>query len=264
MEDHTFVIPVYQESPYLEECVQSLVGQIVKSKIIMTTSTPSVYSQGIARQYNIPYFINDKYNLDVAANWNFALSKADTKLVTIAHQDDVYESNFVQEVIRSVNLHRANDWLIAFTDYIDVVNGVARSISLNAVVKNIMLFPLFFSGRIKNIFTKKLVLAFGNPICCPAVTFNKEAIAGFKFKMDYRCVLDWYAWYELAKQQGSFLFVRKKLVKRRLHLDSGTSQLIINGQKKEDELHLFEMIWGKRFARLISKIYMLSYKDNML
>ena len=34
---HTFTVCAYKESPYLEECVQSLINQTVKSKIIICT-----------------------------------------------------------------------------------------------------------------------------------------------------------------------------------------------------------------------------------
>lgn len=41
--NHTFVICAYKESKYLEECIESLEKQIVKSNIIMCTSTPNDY-----------------------------------------------------------------------------------------------------------------------------------------------------------------------------------------------------------------------------
>ena len=38
---HTFAVCAYKESPYLEECIQSVQNQTVQSKVIMTTSTPN-------------------------------------------------------------------------------------------------------------------------------------------------------------------------------------------------------------------------------
>ncbi len=264
MEDHTFVIPVYMESPYLEACIQSLCSQTVKSKIIITTSTPSMFSRNIAAAYNLPYLVNQTDATDVTSNWNFALSKSDTKLVTIAHQDDIYEKNYAEVVIKQVSNYNKKDLLIAFTNYTDMIDGKLRGFSLNALVKNILLLPFFFTKKIRSIFFKKLILVFGNPICCPTVTFNMEMLKTFKFNREYRCVLDWYAWYELAQKPGAFLYVNDKLIKRRLHLDSGTAHLINNGEKRQDELRVFELIWGKRFAKIISSIYTLGYKDNLL
>ena len=38
---HTFVVCAYKESPYLEECIKSLLAQTVRSEILITTSTPN-------------------------------------------------------------------------------------------------------------------------------------------------------------------------------------------------------------------------------
>ena len=46
--NHTFVICAYKESPYLEECIQSLMNQRIKSNVIITTSTPNVYIERLA------------------------------------------------------------------------------------------------------------------------------------------------------------------------------------------------------------------------
>ena len=56
--DHTFAICAYKESPYLEECILSLKNQTVKSNIIMATSTPNEWIQGLAEKYEIPLYIN--------------------------------------------------------------------------------------------------------------------------------------------------------------------------------------------------------------
>ena len=46
--NHTFAICAYKESPYLEECIQSLMNQTVKSDILIATATPSKYIDDIA------------------------------------------------------------------------------------------------------------------------------------------------------------------------------------------------------------------------
>jgi hypothetical protein len=264
MEDHTFVIPAYLESPHLETCIKSLLCQTIKSKIIITTSTPCAYSKNMADRYSIPYFVNVSDVTDVATNWNFALSKTDTKLATIAHQDDEYEPAYAESVINKVQKYKKNDLLIVFTDYKDMIDGIARTFSLNALVKDILLSPFIFSKVIKSVFLKKMVLAFGNPICCPSVTFNMEVLRGFEFPLDYKVDLDWYAWYQLASRPGAFLFVNKKLTRHRLHSGSGTVAVINDGTKNNDDYRMFELIWGSRFAKLIAKIYAISHKDNEL
>ena len=50
--DHTFVVCAYKESPYLEECINSLEKQKVKSNIIISTSTPNRYIEEIAKKHS--------------------------------------------------------------------------------------------------------------------------------------------------------------------------------------------------------------------
>ena len=49
--NHTFAICAYKESPYLEECIESLINQTVKSNILIATATPSQYIDDIAAKY---------------------------------------------------------------------------------------------------------------------------------------------------------------------------------------------------------------------
>ena len=57
-ERHTFAICAFQESPYLEECIRSLLTQTVSSEIIITTSTDNKYIRGTAGKYRIPVYVN--------------------------------------------------------------------------------------------------------------------------------------------------------------------------------------------------------------
>lgn len=97
MNFHAFVICAYGDSPYLESCVRSLLGQTMESDIICATSTPSPYIDGIMGKYGIPVAVRDGKS-DIQDDWNFALSQADAAYVTIAHQDDMYARHYVEEL----------------------------------------------------------------------------------------------------------------------------------------------------------------------
>ena len=101
MKDHTFAVCAYQESPYLEECIKSLKKQTIKSNILIATSTPNDYIKGIADKYTIPYYIN-KGEGGITQDWNFAYSCAKTKYITIAHQDDIYEKDYLEIVLKHI------------------------------------------------------------------------------------------------------------------------------------------------------------------
>lgn len=264
MPQHSFVIPAYKDSPYLESCIQSLQNQTLKGEIVITTSTPSAFIAGLAKKYKLPYYINDVPSA-IATDWNFALAKASTNLVTIAHQDDIYEPTYAETMVKEITDRKKENILIAFTNYADLVDHEVRRFSLNALVKSALLFPFIFTKSLSSKFFKKTILLFGDPICCPAVTINLAAIKGdFSFSIAYTCALDWFAWLELAKQNGSFLYINKKLLKHRIHLDSETTNQISNGKRQQEEKHIFELMWGKTMAKLITKVYALGYKDNRI
>lgn len=265
MNDHTFVIPAYKESPYLEACIKSILSQTVKSDVIITTSTPSAFLQKTAQKYALKYHINDDTTGGIANDWNFALSKADTQWVTIAHQDDIYENNYSEAVTAGIKRNADKRILIAFTNYIDLVDNDLRKFSLNALVKRSLLFPFTFSKIIRISLFKKMILLFGDPICCPSVALNIEELGSdFKFQPQYTCALDWYAWYQLASRTGAFMYINQKLVQHRIHSGSETTNQLANGLRQKEELELFELMWGKRMARLIARVYSLGHKENLL
>lgn len=55
---HTFVVLAYKESNYLEACIQSVMNQEYKSKVIIATSTPNNYIENIAKKYNLDVIVN--------------------------------------------------------------------------------------------------------------------------------------------------------------------------------------------------------------
>lgn len=262
MSIHTFIILGYKESPYLEECIKSLKAQTCPSKIILTTSTPNLHLHSLVTKYDIPYFINEEGDT-IGADWNFALAQADTPLVTLAHQDDIYLPSFSHEILHSFGQTENNQTQIIFTDYDDLVNGKIRKGSKNAFIKKILLTPFFLNKSIASRWIKKLSLSFGDPICCPSVTLHKGKLAQFRFNETFACAIDWEAWYRLAQQKGRFSYINKKLMVHRIHLGSETSTQLISGRRWQEEKILFEQIWGKTGCKILSYLYKFGHKDNI-
>lgn len=255
MNNHIFTIPAYKESPHLQDCIDSLKKQTIASEIIICSSTPSIFLEGIARKNNLQLFINPKAR-GIASDWNFALEKSSAKYITLAHQDDIYFPNYAEEILKAAEIHK--DALIIFSDYNEILhNGnkiCIRKKSLNFFIKNILL-ELFYKS-------KKWLLALGNPIGCPTVTFNKKNIGDFKFDNNFSINMDWKAWIDLAQKTGSFIWIKKTLVSHRIYCESETSRGIAENRRQKEDLKIFKLIWPNRFAYLLSKIYSLSYRNN--
>ena len=96
-DNHTFVICAYGQSRFLEECILSLLHQNEKSTLLIATSTINPYIENMARKYGIPLCINP-ISAGIASDWNYAYTQADSKLVTIVHQDDIYLPEYLERI----------------------------------------------------------------------------------------------------------------------------------------------------------------------
>ena len=258
---HTFAICAYKESSYLEECIQSLKKQKLKSSFIMITSTPNDHIQLMAKKYEIPLYINEGEK-GITQDWNFAYRMADTELVTIAHQDDVYLPEYSDEIVKIIS--KSKKPLIAFTDYGEIRKDKPVLKNKLLQVKRLLLFPLRYSLLQKSVFVRRRVLSLGCPICCPAVTFVKRNLPEQVFQSGYRSAEDWEAWEKISKIKGSFLYTKKIGMYHRIHEESETSIILGDHARNEEDFQMFCKFWPIPIARVLAKLYSSSEKSNEL
>lgn len=256
--EHTFVICAYKESPYLEECVQSLLKQTVTSKIIIYTSTPNQAIQYIADKYSLEVFT--KKGGSIGKDWNNARSFVETKYMTIAHQDDLYEPKYLENIISSFESHK--DTLIVFSDYGELTEQGYRLNSTNLKIKRLMLNTMMIAPKFRN--WRRFILGFGNPICCPAVSYNLDLLNDFQFNEQMKVSLDWYAWYDIANRKGRFQFIPEILMFHRIHEESETTNMIEDHTRTREDLEMYELFWPKPIAKLINNFYKNSQNSNKM
>lgn len=253
---HTFVICAYKESVYLEECIQSLQNQTVKSQIILYTSTPNEFIQNLADKYQIELFT--KEGGSIGKDWNNARSFVRTKYMTIAHQDDLYQPEFLEKMLHAFDQHP--QMLIAFTDYGEWTTDGVRTQTTNLKIKRLMLKTMMLLKNSRGL--RHFVLGFGNPICCPAVSYNLDLLKDFSFNEQMKVSLDWYAWYDIAKRKGTFQFIDEVLMYHRIHEESETTNMIEDQTRTKEDLQMFELFWPQSVANLIMKFYKKSQDSN--
>lgn len=259
MTDHTFVICAYKESPYLEECIRSLKRQTVKSPVLVATSTPNEWIKNMAQKYNLPLYVNEGES-GIAQDWNFAYRQAKTKYVTIAHQDDIYEPGYLKQILSE--LKRAQDPILAFSDYGELRKGKKVEKSFLLTVKRIMLLPL----RVKTFqnieFVKRLVIRFGNPVCCPATTYVKAKFTGNPFEVRFSSNVDWMMLERMSRTKGSFCYLARVGMYHRIHEKSTTTEIIGGDIRWREDYEMFRKFWPAWFAKMIVRVYRLSEKSN--
>ncbi len=259
MDKHAFAVCAYKESPYLEPCIRSLLDQTVKTDIFVATSTPNAFIEGICEKYDIPLFVNEGES-GITQDWNFAYSQTDARYITIAHQDDIYDCHYTEEMYRA--LAGVKRPIIFFTDYSELRDGETVHDNKLLRIKRLMLFPLrcrlFWASR----FVRRRILSLGSPICCPSVTFVVDNCPDPVFQHGFRADEDWEAWERLSRRKGAFVYCRKVLTFHRIHEESETSKILGDNARHQEDFVMFRKFWPKGIARFLTKVYGTSEKSN--
>lgn len=259
--DHTFVVCAYKENPFLEETIRSLLSQNALGSVLISTSTPNDHIASLAAKYDLPVTVNTQPGL-IADDWNHGYDQAETPLVTIAHQDDLYDSDYLECVLAALNEFESDDVEIAFTDYYEIRNGhhVYKNKLLD--IKRFMNAPLRLRALNGSRFVKRRTLSFGDPICCPSVTFVKAVCGASVFNSVYRNSCDYSTFVDLAGRKGRFVYVPKPLMGHRIYAESTTTFNFAENIRQREDAEILNTLWPRPIARLIYRFYALSERSN--
>ena len=257
-EDHTWAVCAYGDSPYLEDCIRSLTAQRVPSRILISTSTPSPWIDEMAAKYGIRVYTQPGGG--IGADWNSAYETAETPLVTIAHQDDLYEPGYTETLLRELN--RSRDPILFFTGYGELRDGEEILDNRNLRIKRWMLLPL--RGRLfrNSRFVRRRILSLGSPICCPSVTYVREKTGPAPFSTRMKVSLDWDQWEKQSRKKGAFVYCPEPLMIHRVHEGSETTRMIASNIRGQEDLEMFRRFWPESVARWLGRKYSASEKSN--
>lgn len=258
---HTFVICAYKESQFLESCIKSLKAQIVKSDIKIATSTPNDYIYNIAKKYNIEVFVNNNKKPENVSNigfdWQFAYNIAETELVTIAHQDDIYLKNYTKDLLKYKKKYP--DMTLFTTSSITLKNGKIKQFGKVEIVKKILRLPLRCNALNNISFVKRLAITFGNPIIAPSCAYDKRLCPKDLFISDFKFALDWECLLKLSEIEGRIVLSERPGICYRIHDDATTKKSIIDNSRQREESIMFDILLPKPVAGIYKKIYQSSY-----
>lgn len=255
---HTFVVLAYKKSKYLEECIKSVLHQSYPSKVIIATTTDNDFIRRLAGKYQLEVIVGK--HTSIGGDFDFAIFSGDTPLVTVAHQDDVYDYDYAKTIVDAYQKYPKSS--IIFTDYYEIRNGEKVKTNTNLKIKRILLFPLRWRILSGIKFFKRWVLRFGNSICCPAVTFVKDNCPKEIFLSDFQCNVDWFAWEKLSKLKGNFIYSKYLLMGHRISEESTTTDIIKQGIRTKEDYEIFSKFWSKGIAKIMTNFYKNSEKSN--
>jgi glycosyltransferase involved in cell wall biosynthesis/O-antigen/teichoic acid export membrane protein len=254
---HTFVVCAYGDSPHIESLFESLATQTVRSAVIVSTSTPTETLAEKASKYGYEVVIG-RNDSGIAGDWHNAYALATTKYVTLAHQDDVYEPQFAELTVG--RLEDAKNPILAYTDYYEIRGGDRVESNTLLSVKRLLSFPIGIFGASR--FVRNRSLSFGDPICCPSVTYHKERYPDFSFDTSFKNSMDWDAMIRLAGERGEFVYLKGMLMGHRIHEESATTANIESGEREMEDLSLLKRYWPDAIAGFIMKRYSRALDSN--
>ncbi len=251
---HTFSICAYKESLYLEDCIKSLKDQTVTSNIIMVSSTKNKHIDSLAKKYKIKLYYRDGKS-DIEDDWNFAVAKSTTELVTVVHQDDVYDKYYLENIL---NNYTGKELMLLTENYF--LKNNQQIIDKNLRIKKLLKYPLRVPGFANIRWIRKLTLAFGNTIQCPSVTYNKTKIGEPIFTSDLKFALDWDTFYKIYSQKGKVKYIPNKLISFRIHEEATTASWIKNSTRQIEDTIMFQKFWPNWIVKIIMKFYVKCYE----
>jgi hypothetical protein len=254
--EHSFIVLAYGESPFLAGCLRSLAAQTAPSRVLLSTSTPSPFLEHVAAKAGIETRINPRRE-GIAADWNFALGQAETRYVTLAHQDDIYAPEFTASSLAL--FAREPKAALSFTGYQEVDDeGLPKSSRISRV-KHLIEFATIGRREVLKGRALRAFLSFGNPLPCSSVTFDRVNLKQFQFSPEFQSNLDWEAWWRLAQAGETFLHAPDRLVGRRHNALTATSRLIADGTRWTEDLAMFRKAWPRPLADAIALTYRAGY-----
>jgi hypothetical protein len=232
------------------------------NKVAIYTSTPMPHHHRIADEFSVELRTRSSPG-SIGVNWNTALGGSVANLVTLAHQDDLYAPDYLRKMLSAMN--RVPDALIGFSGFTECDDQGVVGESFNTKVKRRLTQRAFGMDSVLHTpESKRRLLAWGNPICCPSVMFNRANLGDFSFREDLSSNLDWDAWTSLADRAGAFVIQPEVLVSKRMHQASETSYLLSNNRRASEDLQLFRRHWPAPAAHAIAFVYRMSYVANRL
>lgn len=250
---HTFAICAYKDATYLEEAVKSVLNQTIQSNYVIITSTDNEHIRDIAKRYDIKYVVR-KDKSDIQDDWNFACKNARTELVTVTHQDDIYEPDYLENILLNYD-SEANMYIVDYNPY---KNGKVSD-DRNCKIKERLKFFLRSKKLCGMKFFKVSSIAFGNSINCPGVTYNKKRIKGKIFTSNLKFALDWDTFLKISKINGKNLYIHKRLINYRIHDGATTKEFIVNNKRKAEDIEMFNKFWPNWITKILIKFYVKCY-----
>lgn len=123
------IIPIYNASKYLNDCLQSLLSQSYKQlEVIMVNDGSTDNSEQICKEYckaDNRFIIYNKQNGGVSAARNYGIEKANGEWILFVDSDDYVNSCFIETYIKAIDKLGQDSFI--FQGFIKESNGASQT-----------------------------------------------------------------------------------------------------------------------------------------
>ncbi|MBW3565827.1 MAG: glycosyltransferase [Acidobacteria bacterium] len=234
-------VPIYNGERFLDRTLRSLLEQSVPpDEIICLDDGSTDRSTSIVTLLDDPSIrlIRNPRRLGLAGNWNRALELAeDFDFLTIAHQDDIYERDYLEKVTGALSTHPSA--FIAHTKA-TVIDEADRVVTLSATRYKDKFWP--HEPLVERGVDEELrLLIRGDYIFCPSVTFRTSALTTIgTFDERFEFVPDWDFWLRGLFEGFTIVGVNERLIRYRSHPQSATKLAEKTLRRYQEEIDIVE------------------------
>jgi len=245
----TVLLPSYNGMPFIVEALSSFRSQRHREFVLyVVDDASSDASPDVADSLGDPRVrvIRADRNLGIPGNWNRALAQVDTPYFALAHQDDVYEPDYLDTLLALLEAHP--DAFVAHCG-VRAIDGRGAETFVPAERYKEVLWP---PGERYALAPPEAVaqLSRGNYIVMSTVMYRTAAVRAIgPFNERFQFVADWQYWIRGALAGYSIVGTRRRLVRRRWHGGMATRRLERDLTRYREEVELAGWIASERYAR---------------
>jgi glycosyltransferase involved in cell wall biosynthesis len=243
----TIAIPIHNGARFLGETIRSLLDQSEGAfRLVCLDDASTDDSVAVASGFSDPRIeiVIAESHTSLAMNWNRAIEVTRTPYLVIAHQDDVYERDYLATMLRLIEAHPRAFAAHCRTTAIDS-NG--RAVRLP-------------SARYKETFwpgaepyerepeAEIKVLSRGNYVVASSVLLRMEAVGTIgRFDPSLQFVTDWQYWLRGLSAGRTLAGTHARLVRFRRHPWTATRATELSFRRYEEEIEVLRSVNASSF-----------------
>ncbi|KAI4449485.1 hypothetical protein C823_004014 [Eubacterium plexicaudatum ASF492] len=130
---------------------------------------------------------------------------------------------------------------------------------INSRIRRFLRKPLKYKLLAERRFWKRAVLAFGNSICAPAVTYHKSVLGPSYFTSEMKFNIDWDTFLKLAEEEGQLAYAEKPLTFYRIHGEATSMEFIESHGRELEDAAMFQKFWPGWVTDILMHFYKKAY-----